>query len=145
MDSLAQYRLNNAEEKLESAKLLLDARKYKDSIGRSYYAIFSAVRAVLANDKVDFSKHAGVIAYFQKEYIKTEVFEKKYSKYLQSAFQIRNSCDYDDFFIASKQDADEQYQKASEFIQVIKNIWKNSSQVGAGNWMVYFIQFGTNQ
>lgn len=69
MDSLAQYRLNNAEEKLESAKLLLDARKYKDSIGRSYYAIFSAVRAVLANDKVDFSKHAGVIAYFQKEYI----------------------------------------------------------------------------
>lgn len=120
MDSLAQYRLNNAEEKLESAKLLLDARKYKDSIGRSYYAIFSAVRAVLANDKVDFSKHAGVIAYFQKEYIKTEVFEKKYSKYLQSAFQIRNSCDYDDFFIASKQDADEQYQKASEFIQVIK-------------------------
>ena len=69
MDSLAQYRLNNAEEKLESAKPLLDARKYKDSIGRSYYAIFSAVRAVLANDKVDFSKHAGVIAYFQKEYI----------------------------------------------------------------------------
>lgn len=120
MDSLAQYRINNAEEKLESAKLLLDAGMYKDSIGRSYYAIFSAVRAVLANDKVDFSKHAGVIAYFQKEYIKTEVFEKKYSKYLQSAFQIRNSCDYDDFFIASKQDADEQYQKASEFIQVIR-------------------------
>lgn len=119
MDSLAQYRLNNAVEKLESAKLLLDAGKYKDSIGRSYYAIFSAVRAVLAGDKVDFSKHAGVIAYFQKEYIKTEIFEKKYSKYLQSAFQIRNSCDYDDFFIASKQDADEQYQKACEFIQVI--------------------------
>lgn len=77
MDSLAQYRLNNAVEKLESAKLLLDAGKYKDSIGRSYYAIFSAVRAVLAGD-------------------------------------------YDDFFIASKQDADEQYQKACEFIQVIR-------------------------
>ena len=120
MDSLAQYRLNNAADKLESAKLLLDAGKYKDSIGRSYYAIFSAVRAVLAKDKVDFSKHAGVISYFQREYVKTELFDKKYSKYLQSAFQIRNSCDYDDFFIASKQDADEQYQRASEFYQVIK-------------------------
>lgn len=120
MDSLAQYRLKNAEEKLDSAKILLDAGKYKDSMGRSYYAIFSAVRAVLANDKIDFSKHAGVIAYFQKEYIKTEIFEKKYSKYLQSAFQIRNSCDYDDFFIASKQDAEEQYQRASEFCERIR-------------------------
>lgn len=120
MDNLAKYRLDNAKEKLESAKLLMDAGKYKDSIGRSYYAIFSAVRAILANDKIDFSKHAGVISYFQKEYIKTEVFEKKYSKYLQTAFQIRNSCDYDDFFIAAKIDAEEQYQRATEFYQVIK-------------------------
>ncbi len=105
MDNLTMYRLANAKEKLESAKLLLDAGKYKDSIGRSYYAIFTSLRAVLSKDGVDFSKYAGVIAYFQKEYIKTGIFEKKYSKYVQTAFQIRNSCDYDDFFIASKQDS----------------------------------------
>lgn len=58
MDNLMNYRLSNAKEKLESAKLLLDAGKYRDSIGRSYYAVFTAVRAVLVNDKVDFSKHA---------------------------------------------------------------------------------------
>lgn len=115
------YRLDNAKEKLESAKLLLDGGKYRDSIGRSYYAIFTAVRAVLANDKVDFSKHSGVIAYFQKEYIKTGKFDVKYSRYLQTAFQIRNSCDYDDFFIASKQDAEEQYNRATEFYKEIRN------------------------
>ncbi|MCM1128184.1 MAG: HEPN domain-containing protein [Lachnoclostridium sp.] len=120
MDNLVKYRLEDSEEKLESAKLLLDAGKYKDSIGRSYYSIFTAVRAVLAYDKIDFSKHAGVIAYFQKEYIKKGIFEKKYSKYLQYAFQIRNSCDYDDFFIASKKDAEEQYQRAKELHQEIK-------------------------
>lgn len=89
MDNLVNYRLDNAKEKLESAKLLLDGGKYRDSIGRSYYAIFTAVRAVLANDKVDFSKHSGVIAYFQKEYIKTGKFDVKYSRYLQTAFQIK--------------------------------------------------------
>lgn len=120
MDEFVQYRLESASEKLDSARILLDASHYKDSIGRSYYAIFSAVRAVLAKDGVDFSKHAGVIAYFQREYIKTQIFDKKYSKYLQSAFQIRNSCDYDDFFLVSKQDAEEQYQKAVEMYQVIK-------------------------
>ena len=125
MDNLMKYRLDNAKEKLESAKLLLDAGKYRESIGRSYYAIFTAVRAVLANDKVDFSKHSGVIAYFQKEYIKTGIFDVKYSKYLQNAFQIRNSCDYDDFFIASKQDAEEQYNRAAEFYEGIQNYLLN--------------------
>ena len=127
MDNLMKYRLDNAKEKLESAKLLLDAGKYRDSIGRSYYAIFTAVRAVLANDKVDFSKHSGVIAYFQKEYIRTGIFDVKYSKYLQNAFQIRNSCDYDDFFIASKQDAEEQYNRAAEFYEGIQNYFKRKT------------------
>lgn len=120
MDDLIEYRLCNANEKLKAAKLLLDNGHYKDSIGRSYYAIFSSVRAVLAKDKKDFSKHAGVIAYFQREYLKTNVFDKKFSKYLQGAFQIRNSCDYDDFFVVSKKDAEEQYQKALEMYEVIK-------------------------
>jgi len=119
LDDLTRYRLDSAKEKLASAKLLLDAGQYRDSIGRSYYAIFTAVRAILAKDKVDFSKHAGVIAYFQKEYIKTGIFDRQYSKYLQSAFQIRNNCDYDDFFIASKQDAEEQYDKAETMLDLI--------------------------
>ncbi len=46
MDDLIQYRLSSASEKLTSAKLLLDAGLYKDSVGRSYYAVFSAIRAV---------------------------------------------------------------------------------------------------
>ncbi|MBQ7954932.1 MAG: HEPN domain-containing protein [Lachnospiraceae bacterium] len=120
MDDLIKYRLSSAKEKLNSAKVLLEAGLYKDSVGRSYYAIFSAIRAVLAVRQVDFSKHAGVIVYFQKEFIKTEVFDKKYSKYLQQAFQIRNSCDYDDFFIVSKQDAEEQYIRATEMLTVIE-------------------------
>ena len=38
---LIQYRLDNAKEKLNSSKLLLDSGNYKDSIGRSYYAMIS--------------------------------------------------------------------------------------------------------
>ena len=125
MDDLSVYRLNMAEEKLRSAKILLDAGQYKDSIGRSYYAVFSALRAVLARDKVDFSKHAGVISYFQREYLKTELFDKKYSRYISSAFQIRSNCDYDDFFIVSKEEAVEQYEHACELYEVVKEFLKN--------------------
>lgn len=119
MDDLVKYRFDMAEERLRSSKILLDAGMYKDSIGRSYYAVFSAVRAVLATNEVDFSKHSGVIAYFQREYIKTGKIDKKYSKYLQNAFQIRNNCDYDDFYIVSKEDAKTQYENALEMLNMI--------------------------
>lgn len=66
------------------------------------------------------SKHAGVIAYFQKEYVKSGKIEKKYSKYISQAFQIRNNTDYGDFFIVSKQDVQEQYERAEEFLKMIE-------------------------
>ena len=128
MDDLIQYRLAMAEEKLISAKILMDAGQNKDSVGRSYYTIFSAVRAVLARDEVDFSKHAGVIAYFQKNYIKTGIFDKKYSKYLQGAFQIRNNCDYNDFYIVSENDTQEQYDHAVEMLEVIKRYLQSDTE-----------------
>lgn len=86
-----RYRLSMAKERLDSSKLLLEHASYKDSIGRSYYAMFIAVRAILALDGVDFKKYAGVIFEVQREYVKTKIFDVKYSKYLSQAFQIRNN------------------------------------------------------
>ncbi|MDO4469525.1 MAG: HEPN domain-containing protein [Bacillota bacterium] len=114
-----------AKERLHSSKILLEDGSYKDSIGRSYYAMFTAVRALLAVEGQDFSKHAGVIAYFQKEYVKTRKFDKKYSKYISQAFQIRNNTDYADFFLVSSQDAKEQYDRAEEFVKVVEEFLKN--------------------
>ena len=118
--NLILYRLKNAQEKLESAQLLFKNGNYKDSVSRSYYAMFTEIRAILAKDGIDYSKHSGVIAYFQKGYIKTEIFDKKYSKYVQNAFQVRNSNDYDDFYIVSVTETQEQIEKAEELIKIIK-------------------------
>jgi uncharacterized protein (UPF0332 family) len=56
-----------AKDRLHSSQILLEERSFKDSIGRSYYAMFTSVRALLAMDRQDFSKHVRVISYFQKE------------------------------------------------------------------------------
>ena len=68
---------------------------------------------------VDFSKHAGVIAYFQKNYVKSEIFEKKYSKIVVEAFEIRSESDYDDYYIISKEEAEEQIRNAQFFLNGI--------------------------
>lgn len=70
-------------------------------------------------DGVDFKKHAGVISYFQREYVKTKIFDVKYSKYLSQAFQIRNNTDYADFFVVSEGEAEEQYERAQDFYKAI--------------------------
>lgn len=46
---LMKYRLDMAKDRLRSAKILLEDRSYKDSIGRSYYAMFTAARALLVS------------------------------------------------------------------------------------------------
>lgn len=122
---LMQYRLDMAKERLESAEILLENNQFKDSIGRSYYAMFSSARALLALEGVDYSKHTGVISHFQKEYIKTGIFDKKYSKYISQAFQIRNNVDYADLYIVSQAEASEQYMRAKEFFEVVENYLGN--------------------
>lgn len=118
---LARYRLSMAKEKLDAAGVLLESKNYKDSVGRSYYAIFTSVRAILALDGEDFKRHSGVIQYFQRNYVKTKIFDVRFSKYLDEAFLIRNNTDYADFFIVARDDAEKQYLRAKEFFTEVEN------------------------
>ena len=105
--------------------MLLENGSFKGSINRSYYAIFTAVRALLAEKEVDFKKHSAIISYFRREYIKPERFDKKYSDYIGDAFRFRNNSDYADFFIVSREEAETQYNNAAEFYEAVKNHLEN--------------------
>ncbi|MEQ8190751.1 MAG: HEPN domain-containing protein [Candidatus Eremiobacterota bacterium] len=120
LNDLSRYRLQKARDELESSEIMLQNTKFSQSINRSYYAIFHAIRALLALDKFDARKHSGVIAYFNQHYIKTEKIETKFGKILILAENIRIKSDYDDFYIASKQQAEEQLSNAREFIERIE-------------------------
>lgn len=66
---------------------------YYKNIQSEGVGIIAWYKERLALDGQDFSKHAGVISYFQKEYVKSGKFNKKYSQYISQAFQIRNNSD----------------------------------------------------
>ena len=117
---LSKHRLKRAEELINEAETLFDAKGYKSANNRAYYAIFSAMRAVLALDGEDFKRHSGVIQYFQKNYIKTGIFEKKYSDIITKASAIRNASDYDDFYIASKEESKQQIKDAKALLSVVR-------------------------
>ncbi len=117
---LSKYRMDKANDELETSKIMYDNKKYSQSINRSYYAIFHAVRSLLALRKFDSSKHSGIIAYFNQHYIKSGKIETKYSKILTTAYQFRNDCDYKDFYIITREDAEVQFDDAKKFVNRIQ-------------------------
>lgn len=117
---LCRYRLEKAKDDLRVSQANLEDKSFSQSINRSYYSMFHAVRALLALKKYDSRKHSGVISYFTQYFIKTGIIEPENSKMLTNAFKIRNECDYDDFYIAAYQDAKMQYENAGKFIARIE-------------------------
>lgn len=117
---VAKYKLEQAKDDLESAKLLLEAGKYKAANNRAYYSCFHAVDSVLALEPVAFKKHKDTLAYFNKNYVKTEMFPKEIGRKLSKLEIIRHKSDYDDFYIASKEEAMEQVEVAESIIKFVE-------------------------
>lgn len=117
--SLSSYRLQEAEDSLKVAKHCLAETLYKDSINRSYYSAFYAIKAVLALGTVDFKRHKDVVAYFNQNFIATEIFPRELGRRLGRLKQLREKSDYDDFYIASKDQAESQVETAEIVLQNI--------------------------
>ena len=113
---VARARMEHAAECLSAASSLLLSGNYKSAANRSYYAVFHAMRAVLAYDEIDMKKHSGVIAEFRRLYVKTGVFDGDMSKTISVLFDVRTESDYDDFFIISKEEVVQQAESAQHFL-----------------------------
>ena len=116
---LSKYRYEKAREEIKAASMLLNDKLYASSLNRSYYAIFHSVRSLFAFIKIDSKTHNGIKLLFDQNYIKTGLIEKMYSEILRNAFIIRQKSDYNDFYIASKAEAEKQIQNAKLFMDRI--------------------------
>ena len=113
---LSAYRYAKALEDITASEVMLKESLYKVSINRSYYAIFHAMRAITALSGYDSSKHSGIIAYFNQNIVKAGDFDKEASKIVKKASFLREKSDYQDFYIASKQEAEEQLKDEKKFL-----------------------------
>ncbi len=117
---LANYRLERAKEMLTASEDNLGVKQYRTSLNRSYYAIFHAMRAANSLEGYDSSKHSGVIAFFTQTFLKTEIIDRGMAKIIKESSYLREKSDYDDFYIASKDEAEKQLEKAREFVSAVQ-------------------------
>ena len=117
---LVLYRIETAKENLRAAKILFESKEYKSANNRAYYAIFHSINAVHALAGKAYKRHKDAIANFNKDYVKTEIFPKEIGRRIAGAEAIRHASDYDDFYIASMEEAEQQIAVADEFIKLVE-------------------------
>lgn len=115
-EDLVFYRLETAQNDLKSARVLLDIEDYKGANNRAYYSIFHAISAVHAVNGKAYKRHKDAIANFNKDYVKTLIFPREIGRKIGQAEEIRHASDYDDFYIADKEESEQQIAVAEEFL-----------------------------
>lgn len=122
---MSKYRFDCCHEALDDARIMYEACRYKNALNRAYYSIFHGMRSVNALDGFDSGKHSGVIAYFNQNYVKKGIFSKEASKIIKLAAEKRESADYLDFFVASKEEAAAQIKRAEDFEKWVEEYLKS--------------------
>ena len=126
IEGFARYRLNKAKETLETAKMIFNEGKdFTSANNRAYYAIFYAIRAVLAIEETDFKRHKDVLAYFNKECVNKEIFPKMIGRKISQAQRIREDSDYDDDYEPSLEKTEQQINTAGELVDLVEKYIDN--------------------
>lgn len=116
---LAKYKLERAREELDTAELLFKNEKLKAANNRAYYSIYYSLTAVLCLEPIAFKRHKDTIGYFNKNYVHTGLFPGEIGRNISKAAKVRHASDYDEFYIASKEEAEKQIQTAKILAELV--------------------------
>jgi uncharacterized protein len=121
-NALARYRLQQAAESLGEARYLLTGEKsLRSVVNRIYYGMFYAVLALLIYEPYASSKHTGVLAYFNKRFIKGNVFPDSMGRSFNKAFEFRQRGDYREYFELTKDQVEPLLEESGQFFLLIKS------------------------
>ena len=123
---LSIARIYRSGELLEEAKRLLEGGKYKSANNRAFYSIEKAALALLAVKEINVDSHRGCLKQLNIHFIRPEEGEFRVGDYkkIASVERIRNTSDYDDFYLADKEEcrfavdsAIELYKKTLDYLE----------------------------
>ena len=119
--ALIEYRLHQADDSIKEAEILRkEDMSLRAVMNRLYYAMFYTVLALLQEKQLGTSKHIGAISLFDKEFVKTGIFDKGMSKILHRAFELRQKGDYMEQAEITQEDVDEIFPGTINFVNKAK-------------------------
>lgn len=127
---LAKVRLERAVELLVEAQELLAKESYKSANNRAFYAIEKSIKALLAIAGMEVQTHSGGLKQFNFEFIYNGdgTFSQDDYQIVARAERIRNASDYDDFYIANKEESQQQVSNAEYIVRKVEKYILDNSE-----------------
>ncbi|MFD2570269.1 HEPN domain-containing protein [Spirosoma soli] len=116
----AQLALERAEDTLNESAHDLNGGFTIAAANRAYYAIFYCLTALLYTEGVQTKRHSGVQGKFYELFIRTGRFPHETINWIQAAFQLRQSGDYDLETDISVEEAHQSLDYARQFYRLTK-------------------------
>lgn len=118
--SLIKYRLEQAIQTANDARFLIDDNKLVIAVNRIYYAVFYVITALALLHKFETSKHLQLIGWFNKTFIKENIFDRKYYRILDEMYKKRQKGDYEPFVVFTSEEVNDMFHKMQDFISTIE-------------------------
>jgi uncharacterized protein (UPF0332 family) len=108
---------------------MLSLSRYAGTVNRTYYVMFEAASAMLSAAGMELDTHYGVKIKFGELFVKTGRVEPSFGRYLSRALDLREDADYglDSRAEVPREVAEEELQKASEFLEMAENFLKEAT------------------
>jgi len=119
--ALIKYRIEMSKEAINDAEYLIQGEKLKASVNRIYYASFYILSALALKYDFKTSKHHQLIGWFNKNFIKPNLVDKKYGDILKETFDSRTDSDYGDFISFSKEEVIALLNDTKDFVLKIES------------------------
>ncbi|MBI3162254.1 MAG: HEPN domain-containing protein [Chloroflexi bacterium] len=81
--------------------------------------VYAALALLITIDR-ESSKHQGVIALFDENFIKQNILPKELGKLLHRAFEMRQAGDYRDMLVTTEEQAADAIHSANKFLKAIE-------------------------
>jgi len=118
---MIEHNLIRAKSTFEDAVLLVEHNRFAAAVNRIYYALFYTVSAIALCQQYHTKKHSQLIGWFNKEYIKTGIFDKRFGLILHQAFDNRSEADYGSFVEFAGDEVSMMLTDTLEFIETVQN------------------------
>lgn len=116
---LVQMEIDKSYSTLQVAELLMDNQAWSDAAGRTYYALFHAVSALLIENQIQVKSHKGAYTMLCMHFVATGKIPQEYGDFYREMEILREESDYNCFYKVRPEQVRLQYTRAKEMIDNI--------------------------
>ena len=107
---------------IEQVDFLIENGEFSMAVNRIYYGIYYMLSALALKNKYETSKHTQLISWFNKEFVKEGVVEKRFSKIVRKSFENRMEGDYNVLSDFQKEEVEQAFSEMKDVVSEINKL-----------------------